>query len=204
MYLHAKQHVLNEGFSDEIDWQDSLDIDLVKESEFLSEAAWVILSSGMSVKVINKVFPGISRSFLNWKSASAIVEDSANCFEESYKIFSNSRKLMAIVKMAEHVNDIGFNELIKMVKTEKIRFIQTLPFMGPATSFHFAKNIGLDVAKPDRHLIRIAQVFGYDCPNSLCSDIAIVTDEKISVIDLVLWRYAVLNRDYISFFQRGH
>ena len=70
-----------------------------------------------------------------------------------------------------------------------------------AIAFHFAKNIGLDVVKPDRHLLRIASILGYNCPHKLCFDILELTNERISVVDLVFWRYEVTNKNYLRFFK---
>src|SRR5204862_28581 len=34
------------------------------------------------------------------------------------------------------------------------------PYIGPVTCWHLAKNVGMDVVKPDRHLVRMAQASG--------------------------------------------
>ena len=72
--------------------------------------------------------------------------------------------------------------------------------MGPVTACHLAKNLGLDVVKPDRHLLRIAAVTGYQSPYEMCCDIAKVTSDKLSVIDLVIWRFATIQRQYLDHF----
>ncbi|MEY8850034.1 hypothetical protein AB9K26_14535 [Psychroserpens sp. XS_ASV72] len=200
-YLNAKILILNRGYSREIDWQDNLDIDFICESTFLREAAWVILSSGMKESVIQKIFPSISASFFNWKNTKKIISQKNHCLESAKKNFNNEKKLNAIIEIAEQINRLGFESIINSIKEEEVDYIKKFPFMGPATAFHFAKNIGLDVAKPDRHLIRIADVLGYQCPQKLCYDISGITDEKLSVVDLVLWRFAVLERDYLNFFK---
>ncbi len=81
-----------------------------------------------------------------------------------------------------------------------VDYIAQFPFMGPATSYHFAKNIGLPVAKPDRHLNRIASTVGYSNPHAMCQDIAQFIGDKISVVDLVMWRYATLDKNYLELF----
>ena len=63
-----------------------------------------------------------------------------------------------------------------------------MPFMGPATSYHLAKNLGFQVAKPDRHLNRISESNGFKNAHELCEAIASQTREPISVVDGVLWR----------------
>ncbi len=81
-----------------------------------------------------------------------------------------------------------------------VDFLKTLDFIGPITCYHLAKNIGLDVVKPDRHLVRITEATKFANPHDLCSLIAEMTGDKITVVDLVLWRYATLNDQYVSIF----
>jgi hypothetical protein len=72
--------------------------------------------------------------------------------------------------------------------------------MGPATSHHLAKNIGLDVVKADRHLLRIAEKAGYNCPDELCETISEYVGDKKSVVDVVIWRFAATQSNYLDFF----
>jgi hypothetical protein len=67
--------------------------------------------------------------------------------------------------------------------------LQRLPYIGEVTSWHLAKNIGADVSKPDRHLVRVAARFGYADVSSMCKDISSAVGDKMSVADLVLWRF---------------
>lgn len=200
-YLDAKDYIISYGYDKEIEWQDSLDIRWIGESIFLKEAAWVILSSGMRETVVTKVFPKVSTAFYNWQNSAVIIENRKACLSSSLEVFGNVKKMQAIIKVAEITNSIGFEKIIQNITNDGLGFIQTFPFMGPATSCHFGKNIGLNIAKPDRHLIRIAKALGYSCPHELCKEIAKSTDEKTSVVDLVLWRYAVTNNSYLDFFK---
>jgi hypothetical protein len=64
---------------------------------------------------------------------------------------------------------------------------------GPVTVWQLAKNLGFDVPKPDRHLVRIAEQLGFSSPSQLCGAIADVSGEAVKVIDLVIWRYLADN-----------
>jgi len=68
-------------------------------------------------------------------------------------------------------------------------FGRTLPFIGPVTVQHLAKNLGVEAAKPDRHLTRLADRFGYETVQEMCSAISGRTGDSLSVTDLVLWRF---------------
>lgn len=50
--------------------------------------------------------------------------------------------------------------------------------------------IGIDSNKPDRHLQRLAHEFGYDDVHRMCQDIRAEVGDRISVTDIVLWRFA--------------
>ena len=72
----------------------------------------------------------------------------------------------------------------------KVAFLETMPWIGPVTKFHLAKNFGLDVVKPDRHLARIADAHHSD-PHTVCAEIAEATGDRIGTVDY-LWRAAAL------------
>ncbi|HUW65883.1 MAG TPA: hypothetical protein VMW83_14560, partial [Spirochaetia bacterium] len=55
--------------------------------------------------------------------------------------------------------------------------------------YHLARNVGLDVVKPDRHMVRLAQYLQYSSPDELVSEIASETGERKGLIDFVLWRW---------------
>ena len=77
-------------------------------------------------------------------------------------------------------------------------YLESFPFIGPITKFHLAKNIGIDVAKPDRHLSRISKMLGFASVQELCESISQRIDEKVSVVDLVIWRYATIDKKYLE------
>ena len=201
-YLSAKETVISCGYATEIDWQDSRSFSSLTESEFIKEAAWVVLSSGMRETVIQRVFMDISPIFQNWISATAIAQNRDICEPDALRIFNNPRKICAIYSICEKVARIGFERFKASVQVRGVDFLQELDFIGPITKFHLAKNIGLDVVKPDRHLVRLAKAANFDDPKDLCQTIANITGDKVSVIDIVLWRFATLNARYTTFFQQ--
>src|SRR2546423_15518408 len=69
VYLSAKRMVIDAGFEAEVAWQEDACLMPVTEERFLSEAAWVVLSSGMKERVIRGVFPSISTAFAEFVSA---------------------------------------------------------------------------------------------------------------------------------------
>ncbi|MFA5238886.1 MAG: hypothetical protein WC476_04150 [Phycisphaerae bacterium] len=197
-YMDVKLFVVAAGYASEIDWQEQQKIANIDESDFLREGAWVILSSGMRETIIRQRFTNISEAFLEWESAEKIVRQEKRCIEDAFQYFKHLPKLKAIVNIAIHIFENGFDRVIESIKHSGLDYITRFPYMGPATSCHFAKNLGLPLAKPDRHLLRITQKMGYSSPQKLCSTIAEQTGDKISVVDLVLWRFATLTPNYLE------
>lgn len=193
-YLTAKAHVLASGFEYEIAWQESRAFRLVSERELLSEAAWVILSSGFRYEAVAGAFPMVSRSFGGLMSAEWICRHRTRCEFAALKHFGHHQKIRAIGKFACHVATNGVAGVVADMEAIGPESLRHLPFMGPVTSIHLAKNIGFPIPKPDRHLVRIAAHLGFTQVDTLCTAINDWVGDSVQVVDLVLWRYAVLVR----------
>ncbi len=185
----ASKYILDCGLEPELSWQRTVDFEDFTETQLLREAAWVILCSGFRESVVRRIFDHVSLSFCDWESAELIVKSKDLCRKAALASFRNEQKLDALWRIAELVHLTGFFSFKAQVLQDPITRLQSLPYIGPITSVHLAKNLGLDVAKPDRHLVRLSQQFGYSCTAELCSDIAETTGEQVKVIDLALWRY---------------
>lgn len=196
LFRAAEQGVLAAGFDWEIAWQRDRDVTALSERDLLRESAWVILCSGFREATVRKLFDYISLCFCDWESAAEITRNRAACVATASAKFCNGRKLGAIASIAEVIAESGFEPLRRRIQDDPIHQLQRLPFIGPVTSWHLAKNLGLDVAKNDRHLARLAEELGYSDANTLCGDIAEATGERVAVVDLVLWRFAVLSRRF--------
>src|SRR5438309_419005 len=97
-YLGAKEYVQKEGYWREIAIQESSSPHAVTESQFLQELAWVILSAGMSERVVRGVFDAISSSFLNWKAARLISVSRRRCIERALLHFGHVAKIESIAR----------------------------------------------------------------------------------------------------------
>lgn len=199
-YVKAKLKVLAAGYAPEIMWQKTLEIQDLTEVHLLRECAWVILSSGMRESVIRKKFPDITHAFFEWASAQEIVLHRDHCIRTALPFFWHERKIEAIAQSAQIIYSKGFEVLRDEIAYDPIGTLRQFPYIGPATSFHVAKNIGLPFAKPDRHLCRLAVLSGYERPSDLCSAIAEYIGDPVAVVDIVLWRFAILHPDYLTAF----
>lgn len=189
LFQLAWNYVETAGFIDEVEWTRARSAIAFTETDLLRETAWVLLCSGFRESVIRPRFDYISLSFCDWESSEAIVASYPACVDAASAVFRNVSKLRAIFETAQYVRRVGFEPLKSRIQLNPLSEIQEFPRMGSVTSRHLAKNLGFDVAKPDRHLQRVAKQLGYDHVDQLCCQLAEVFNTSIAVVDTVLWRY---------------
>lgn len=194
----ASEYVARAGLLAEVEWQRRVAFDDFSETDLLRECAWVILCSGFRAQVVRRVFDHISLCFCDWESASAILDAEPTCRTAAMASFQNATKLRAIVGMAIHVHACGFTVFKQAVLIDPISELRHLPHIGPITVWHLAKNLGLDVAKPDRHLARVSRLFGFEDASHFCMEIARASGEQRKVVDLIVWRYMADNPQIFS------
>lgn len=141
---------------------------------FFAEYAWVVVNSGMRNQVAEKIWDRI-------KAALAAGETVASAF-------GHPGKAAAIQRAWDHRNELWAEY---MAADDKLAHLAVLPWIGPITKWHLAKNFGVDCAKPDRHLVRLASFEGTTA-EGLCRRIAVATGDRIATVDLILWRSANL------------
>lgn len=196
-FSKACSYVHNAGLTSEVAWQRDSDFTEFTESDLLREHAWVALCSGFRESVVRRVFDHVSLCFCDWESSEAIVASGEVCCLTAASSFSNHAKLKGILSAARQINAVGFSKFKQAVLTDPINKLQSLPYIGPITSWHLAKNLGLDVAKPDRHLVRVSQSLGFRDANHLCRELAASTGEQAKVVDIIVWRYIADNPDQL-------
>ena len=171
-YNQAKQNIIQKGYQKEIDWVENRQFNDQNITTFFGEYMYVVINSGMK----NQVAEGIYRRAMK-AGMSAVGHP-------------QKRKALELgMKMKEQ----WFQELKeKKTFTEQLEYLETLPFIGPVTKYHLARNLGIDCAKPDRHLVRLAEKYGYDNVQEMCQFISDAVGDRIGTVDVVLWRYSNL------------
>jgi thermostable 8-oxoguanine DNA glycosylase len=209
-YNRAKDVVISHGFQDEIDRLATLRLEDVTEQKFLYQIAYVILESGFNSATVRNKFPLISDAFYNFESAGKIIEHKDEVLANALKAINNKSKIEAIIKSAERVNKYGWEHIKAEIQIDSIDSLRKFPYIGPITVYHLAKYLGANVAKPDRHLVRIARLYGYisaddntDVQNNIdvqkfCQDISKQTGDSVPIVDTVWWYYATIDTDYIN------
>jgi hypothetical protein len=193
LFTAACEYMSIAGLEEEITWQRNLQLEKFSEADLLREGAWVILCSGFREATVRRVFDHLSLCFFDWESAFEISTNATTCMSAARGSFRNEQKLSAIVHLAELVNLSGFEKLKERILVNPIDELQIIPFIGPTTAWHLAKNLGLDSSKPDRHLLRAASALGFGSPFALCDTVSKMFNEQVRVVDLILWRYLADN-----------
>lgn len=191
-YLTAKRVVVEDGFVDEIAWQIKVTQSETRLRDFVREAAWVVLSAGMRESVVRRVFGPLSDT-LCYFDPEKLASRSDIARTAALKIFRHERKIDAIFEIAEVANRMGEKAIQDVLAHQPESFLCSLPYIGPVTWRHLAKNLGAPVAKADRHLVRIAQATHRTSVDTLCDEISTWLGEPVAVVDIVLWRWSVLH-----------
>lgn len=173
-YNTAKEYCIDHGFAQEIKWVRQRRFENVDSDYFLHEYAFVVINSGMKNQVAEKIFQRFQIAF-DLKTIGHLGKRKA--IEECMK---NSKLWFNALKEAE----------------DKVEFLGTLPWIGKITKYHLARNVGIDVAKPDRHLVRLSRMFGFKDPQDMCGYISEKTKDRVGVVDVILWRYCNLNAEF--------
>lgn len=125
-----------------------------------------MFSGGMNGKVVDAWMPRMEEAFYNWDVAriSKMTEQDVELLASSGKVIANLGKLKAIVFNAkivlkltcEHGSFGGYIVSFESVSSlsKDIVTVQKFRYLGPVTTEDFLRNIGVDTAKPDRHLTR--------------------------------------------------
>lgn len=169
LYARIRSRLSELGYGRDYEWSQSVgapetSVDLAREY------TWVVLNSGMrhtvAEAIMGRVWPLLLRgqrlgdAFRHRGKAAAL--------EDFWR-----RKSDRLAELAAARNVVAWCE--------------TLPWIGPITKFHLAKNLGVDVAKPDRWLERLAAAGG-ESVDDLCDRLARSSGDRVATVDVVLWR----------------
>lgn len=147
---------------------------------FWIEFVWCCYVSGFSSKVIASIYDDLVLALGSWRTCHLDRWDNVSI------VISHRKKFEACCNVSAMLRELPF-EKFKLDFLSSTKSIRNLPMMGPITSFHLARNIGLDAVKPDLHLTRLSAHFGYLYPFDLCRDLADSSGERIGVVDYILF-----------------
>lgn len=168
-YREVRARLAALGHAGDWEWSQNLKPPATAE-DFACEFTWVVLNSGMRNTVargiMDRVWPAL-------KLGRPVIE-----------VFKHLGKAGAI--------EFVWSERVRLFEQfqrtdDVLDFCHGLPWIGPITKYHLAKNLGADVAKPDRWLVRLAEAEG-ETVVTLCQRLAREVGDRIATVDVVLWR----------------
>lgn len=193
-YYDLKDWTWRSPYARELEWQHSVATRGISEQRFLSEYAWVVLNAGFRESVARRLFPGISSAFLHW-IAESISEQRDMVLQAGLKVFNNRRKIECILEGCVLVSMHGMEWIEAAVNDRDFDALCQMPYIGPITCRHLAKNLGAQCCKHDRHLARLAHGLGFESPDLMCDIISEETGDPVGVVDYVLWRGSAFGHD---------
>jgi hypothetical protein len=157
------------GFDDDIAWAERLAPPRSADA-FAREAVYVIVNSGMKNTVALRIFERCMERL-----------EVGMPLRSAFKHPGKSRAIRTIWREREQLFDAY------CAADDKLGFCAGLPWIGPVTSYHLAKDLGADLAKPDVHLARLARV-DRTTVERLCRRLARQTGYRVATVDTILWR----------------
>lgn len=142
----------------------------VDPDEFAREVIFVICNSGMHNAVARQIFD---------RCMTAI-----SCGNPVSEVFGHKGKADAIERIWVDREGLMLGFLDAQ---DKVAYCRSIPWIGDITSHHLAKSFGVQVAKPDIHLQRLADRHGTTVQD-LCESLSGATGFPICAIDVILWR----------------
>jgi len=159
--------------------------DLTPE-KFWNEYIWCVYTSGFNARVISRKFLGLLEAYGEWNDFDRNDEE---VWSDVSGLIANENKFAAVWRTRTLIEDLGI-DIFFLRYLQRIDDLVKLPFIGKITKYHLARNLGFDCVKPDLHLVRLAERFGFGDPEAMCAYLSGLSGERIGVVDFVLWSFA--------------
>ncbi len=199
-YFRKAREFTEKYYHEDMDRIWSTKFDEVGPNQFFIELVWVIHATGFNAKVVAKLLPrltpayGIGEDGSGWDRLGKEAVDSM--LARVLPVCNNPQKARAVHSTAKLMADSMFpDDVLRTESWEDFRRVRLsspallakLPYIGKITCMHLARNIGiLDCVKPDLHLVRLADHWGFKDCVEMCLAIK-PEDMPLGIVDLCLW-----------------
>lgn len=188
-YFKKALRFVREHYSEEFERISSVRFSEVTPDFFFREYVWVVHATGFSAKAVGRFMERLMPAYGAWDSLADETFDVVMSRVRS--VCNNSAKAKAIWTtaglMKDGIESRGWDEW-RQSKLSSPELLSKLPYVGKVTCFHLGRNVGLlDCVKPDLHLVRMAEHWGYSDCRSMCEDMGSGHDLPLGMVDLVIW-----------------
>lgn len=180
-----------EFYEDELERISSVKLEDVDSDFFFREYVWVVHATGFSAKAVGKFMPRLMDAYGPWRDLGS----DPDYMTRVSKVCNNPQKASAVSSMAKAMRmaeiTCGWEEYRKD-NLSSVELLQKLPYIGKVTCYHLGRNIGLlDCVKPDLHLVRLAEHWGFKSCEEMCRSMQKLADPErsmpLGIVDLILW-----------------
>ena len=172
----------NNETNEMIDYYRNIALNDMTNSDIYAEICWIGYSSGFRYDIIKKFWTSIGKElyFFDIYKVASFIDD---IDYHSHRIcknsgFNNVRKAQWCIKNAVRMIELDFEKcnyggfkgyLLELSQKEPYELVEMAPYLleelklngiGKVTIFHFLKNIGINIFKPDIHVRRILTNLG--------------------------------------------
>lgn len=203
-------------------------LEKMTNSDIFEELSWIVYSSGFRFDIIKRYWFALREAFHQFdvKKVASLSEDLEAqamhiCISSGFK---NLRKAMWCIQNAQRIIELDCEKkhqgglrgyLIEISRKNIFELVKLAPCVvqelrfrgiGGTTVFHFMKNMGIDIFKPDIHVRRVLTNLGLinyeNAPNlEICramSFLSNISGMNISELDTLLFVYGRATGDSIG------
>lgn len=189
-YFERAHAFVNKFYPEQLKAFSSVRFEDVDSDFFFREYTWVVHATGFSAKAVGRFMPRLVGAYGIWSDLAG--EEFDDAFERVRKVCNNRPKAKAVwataKQMAAEVGLAGHGwDEFKEDRLSSPELLKALPYVGPVTCFHLARNIGLlECVKPDLHLVRMAEHWGFPGCVEMCEAMR-PEGMPLGIVDLILW-----------------
>ncbi len=180
-FEEAVEYVRKIGFK--TSWVRKVSPNAISPQHFFKEYVWVVYACNFEVDILEQHRNALYRAYGNYRVLDVTRKDAV------LAIIHNIPKWNAVLETARKMQYISWRDF-KEAYLSSIDSMTALKFIKDVTKFHLARNLGFDVAKPDRWMKRIAQRFECESVKQMCQYLSKKHNLQVKEIDLILWKYA--------------
>ncbi|MGO9377339.1 MAG: hypothetical protein ACLPN1_06670 [Dissulfurispiraceae bacterium] len=172
-YLQLKAEIELLGYAEEIRYLQNIGKRKLGPSELVCEYALLLITGGMNAPLTD----------ISWNEKVMRILKSGASFQE---LVRHKGKAETIRQCWEEKKALFrmFKE-VRHDAAKAVNFCHSLPWIGNATKYILAQNLGIDCAKPNIGFVRLGSNF-VELPENICNQLAGRSGDRIATVGFIL------------------